>query len=138
VTAFGDAISSSYTPFTTFSANVLTRDTVVTDTMSIDRETFEKASETELSELSVTDKVLGFLAANADRAYKAREIASQTEVETGAVSTALSRLKRRKLVEHKAEYWAVVDDRERLESYDGYRRATALFNQQLGAEQKDA
>ena len=106
--------------------------------MSIDRETFEKASETELSELSVTDKVLGFLAANADRAYKAREIASQTEVETGAVSTALSRLKRRKLVEHKAEYWAVVDDRERLESYDGYRRATALFNQQLGAEQKDA
>ena len=57
--------------------------------MSIDRDTFENTSEDELDELSVPDQVLGFLAANEDRAFKAREIASQIGVDEGAVSTAL-------------------------------------------------
>ena len=102
--------------------------------MSIDRDTFENTSEDELEELSVPDQVLGFLAANEDRAFKTREIASQIGVDEGAVSTALSRLKDRELVEHKATYWAVTDDAERLEGYSGYERATALFNDQLGVE----
>lgn len=106
--------------------------------MSIDRETFENASEDELADLSVPDEVLGFLAANDDRAFKAREIASQTDIDEGAVSTALSRLKHRGLVEHKATYWAVTDDTERLERYSGYERATALFDDQLGSEDTDA
>jgi hypothetical protein len=42
------------------------------------------------------------------------------------------------LVEHKATYWAVTDDTERLERYSGYERATALFNDQLGSEEADA
>jgi Mn-dependent DtxR family transcriptional regulator len=82
--------------------------------------------------------VLGFLAANDDQAFKAREIASQIGVDEGPVSTALSRLKDRDLVEHKATYWAVTDDAERLEDYSGYERATALFNEQLGTEDKGA
>jgi Mn-dependent DtxR family transcriptional regulator len=106
--------------------------------MSIDRDTFENTSKEELAGLSVPDRVLGFLAVNEDRAYKAREIASQIGVDEGAVSTALSRLKDRRLVEHKATYWAVTDDAERLEGYSGYERATALFNDQLGAEDKEA
>jgi hypothetical protein len=106
--------------------------------MSIDRDTFENTSEDELEELSVPDQVLGFLAANEDRAFKTREIASQTGVEEGAVSTALSRLKNRDLVEHKATYWAVTDDAERLDGYSGYERATALFNDQLGSEDEEA
>jgi len=106
--------------------------------MSIDRDTFENTSEDELEELSVPDQVLGFLAANEDRAFKAREIASQIGVDEGAVSTALSRLKDRGLVEHKATYWAITDDAERLDGYSGYERATALFNDQLGAEDKDS
>ncbi|WP_394338191.1 MarR family transcriptional regulator [Halorubrum sp. Ib24] len=106
--------------------------------MSIDRDTFEKASEDELEELSVPDQVLGFLAANDDRAFKAREIASQIGLDEGAVSTALSRLKDRDLVEHKATYWAITDDTERLDGYSGYERATALFNQQLGTEDKES
>ncbi|UWG47810.1 Transcriptional regulator, contains HTH domain [Halanaeroarchaeum sp. HSR-CO] len=73
--------------------------------MSIDRNTFENTSEEELAGLSVPDQVLGFLVANDDRAFKAREIASQIGVAEGAVSTALSRLKDRSLVEHKATYW---------------------------------
>ena len=47
----------------------------------LDRKTFENASEDELEELSVPDQVLGFLAAHSDRAFKAREIASQVELE---------------------------------------------------------
>jgi hypothetical protein len=105
--------------------------------MSIDRETFENTSEEELAGLSVPDQVLGFLAAHDDRAFQAREIASQTDLEEGAVSTALTRLKQRGLVEHKATYWAVTVDKERLRSYSGYERATALFNERLGSENKD-
>ena len=107
-------------------------------TMSIDRDTFENTSEDELADLSVPDQVLGFLAANEDRAFKAREIASQIGVDEGAVSTALSRLKDRGLVEHKATYWAVTDNAERLEGYSGYERATALFNKQLGKEDNES
>ncbi len=87
--------------------------------MSIDRDTFENTSEDELEELSVPDQVLGFLAVNEDRAFKTREVASQIGVDEGAVSTALSRLKDRELVEHKATYWAVTDDVERLEGSAG-------------------
>lgn len=106
--------------------------------MSIDRETFENTSEDELEELSVPDHVLGFLAAHEDRAFKAREIASQIDIDEGAVSTALSRLKHRNLVEHKATYWAVTDDTERLGGYSGYERASKLFNEQFGAEDKES
>ena len=106
--------------------------------MSIDRDTFENTSEDELEELSIPDQVLGFLAANDDRAFKAREITSQIGIDEGAGSTALSRLKDRGLVEHKATYWAVTDDAERLDGYSGYERATALFNDQLGAEDKES
>lgn len=106
--------------------------------MSIDRDTFENTSEDELEELSIPDQVLGFLAANDDRAFKAREIASRIGIEEGAGSTALSRLKDRGLVKHKATYWAITDDAERLDGYSGYERATALFNDQLSAEDKES
>lgn len=106
--------------------------------MSIDRETFDNTDAEELAALSVPDQVLGFLGVHDDRAFKAREIASQIGVDEGAVSTALSRLKDRGLVEHKATYWAVTDDRDRLDGYSGYERSTALFNRQLGAEDTDA
>jgi len=105
--------------------------------MSIDRETFENTSEDELEELSVPDQVLGFLVAHEDRAFKAREIASQIGIDEGAVSTALSRLKNRDLVEHKATYWAVTDNTDRLDGYSGYERATNLYNERFGEEDKE-
>ena len=58
--------------------------------MSIDRDTFENTSEDKLSELSIPDRVLGFFAAHVGHAFKSREIASQIDVDEGAVSTALS------------------------------------------------
>ncbi|MFC7044800.1 MarR family transcriptional regulator [Halobacteriaceae archaeon GCM10025711] len=106
--------------------------------MPIDRDTFENANEDELEGLSVPDQVLGFLVANQGKAFKAREIASQTSLDDGAVSTALSRLKARGLVEHKATYWAVTGDESRLEGYRGYERATTLYNDQFGEEDKEA
>ena len=105
--------------------------------MSIDRETFENTSEEELEELSIPDQVLGFLGAHEDRAFKAREIAGQINLDEGAVSTALSRLKDRRLVEHKATYWAITEDADRLDGYSGYERATVLFNEQFGEEEKE-
>lgn len=106
--------------------------------MSIDRERFDNASEEELAGLSTPDRVLGFLLAHDDQAFEAREIASRTDLGGAAVSTALSRLKDRGLVEHKATYWAVTSDRDRLADYSGYERATTLFNEQLGEEDPDA
>jgi len=58
--------------------------------MSIDRDTFKNTSEDELADLSVPDQVLGYLAVNEDRAFKAREIASQIGADEGAVSTAFA------------------------------------------------
>lgn len=106
--------------------------------MSIDRETFENTTEEELGDLSVPDRVLGFLATNEDRAFEASEIASRIDIDVGAVSTALSRLKDRDLVEHKATYWAVTDDVDRRDAYSGYERATALFNEQFGDEDRES
>jgi DNA-binding IclR family transcriptional regulator len=105
--------------------------------MSINRDRFEEASEGELEELSVPDQVLGFLASNDDRAFKAREIANRTDCDAGAVSTALSRLKDRDLVEHKGSFWAITTNQERLEAYAGYERATASFNEQLDTEETE-
>ena len=73
-------------------------------TMSIDRDTFQNTNEDELADLSIPDQVLGFLAANEDRAFNTRAIASQIDVDEGAVSTALPRVKDRGLVEHKATH----------------------------------
>ena len=106
--------------------------------MFIVRDTFENKSEDELEELSVPEHVLGFLVANDDRAFKPREIASQIGVDEGAVSTALSRVKNRGLVEQQVTYWAVTDDAERLNGYSKYERATALFNDRLGAEDTES
>lgn len=106
--------------------------------MSIDRETFEQSSAEELEGLSTADRVLCFLAINDDQAFKAREITRHIGIDEGAVSTALTRLKERNLVEHKGTYWAITTDDERLNAHDGYARATALFNEVYGEEDRDA
>lgn len=126
------------TQFTTTSdITLITTNTLLTPSMAIDRDTFEQSSPEELEGLSTAERVLGFLAVNDDRAFKARELARQTDLDAGAVSTALTRLKERDLVEHKGTYWAITTDEERLEAYRGYARATALFNEQFGVEDRE-
>ncbi|MDG5817417.1 helix-turn-helix domain-containing protein [Natronococcus sp. A-GB7] len=105
--------------------------------MAIDIETFEKTPEDELRELSNPEKVLQFLIANDDQAFKATEIAERTEINRNSISTVLGRLEDRDLVRHKGEYWA-IGDRERIRSFDRYRRATERLNERYGPEDKDA
>ena len=102
--------------------------------MSIDRDRFDDADAAELAAFSATDRVLGFLETNADRAFEAPEIARRADLDRDAVTTALSRLERRDLVVNKATYWAVTDDDDRLHEHEGYERATALYNDRLGGE----
>jgi DNA-directed RNA polymerase specialized sigma24 family protein len=79
-----------------------TADEYLRSPVSIGQDTFENTSEDEIEDLS--DQVSGVLAANDDRAFKPREIAIQIGVDEGAVSTALSRLMDRALVDHKTTY----------------------------------
>ena len=104
--------------------------------MSIDRETFERSTDEELEGLSGTTHVLGFLATNEDRAFKASEVTDRTGLDPGTVSTALTRLKERDLVEHKGPYWAITGDRDRLDEHESYARATRMFNEQFGSEER--
>ena len=95
--------------------------------VTFDRETFGNATEDELTDLSIPDRVLGVFVVSEDRAFKPQETASQIGAGQGAVSTALPRLNHRNVVEHRTTYCAVAGDANRLEGYGGYERATARY-----------
>jgi hypothetical protein len=105
--------------------------------MSIDRKTFENATEEELSGRSNPERVLIFLVENADRAFKPKRIADGADVGGDVISTVLSRLEERGLVVHKGPYWAVTD-LDRLRSHGQYERVTERLNERLGREDKEA
>jgi Mn-dependent DtxR family transcriptional regulator len=68
---------------------------------------------------SVPEQVVVYLHTHRDQAFTRSEIASAIGESPNTVGTALSRLKQRQLVRHKGEYWAITDDRSRVESaYD--------------------
>jgi Mn-dependent DtxR family transcriptional regulator len=68
---------------------------------------------------SVPERVVVYLHTHRDQAFTRSEIASAIGENPNTVGTALSRLKQRQLVRHKGEYWAITDDRDRVESaYD--------------------
>lgn len=105
--------------------------------MSIDRETFENATEEELTGRSNPERVLLFLVENDDRAFKPGRIAEGADVNQEVVSTVLSRLEDRGLVKHKGPYWAAGDP-DRIRSYGEYERVTERLNERLGSEDEDA
>lgn len=106
-------------------------------TVSIDIDTFEEKTETELADMTNGERVLGFLAHNDDRAFKPAEIAEQTDVKKNSIGNVLARLEDRELVRHKGPYWAITDDEERLASFGDYLRTTAALNDRLGEEDPD-
>jgi len=70
-------------------------------------------------EPSVPEQVITYLYAHRDKAFTRSEIATGIEEDPNTVGTALSRLKRRDLVRHKGEYWAITTDLERVQdAYD--------------------
>ena len=105
--------------------------------MSIDRNTFENATEEELSGRSNPERVLLFLVENDDRAFKPKRIAEGADVSRDVISTMLSRLEKRGLVEHKGPYWA-AGDIDRVRSHGQYERVTERLNERLGREDKEA
>lgn len=101
---------------------------------TIDIDEFENADADEFEERNDTDRIVLFLDKNEGRAWKAATIAERLGLETDAVSAILSRLKERELVRHKRPYWAITDDKERLQSAYRLHRHHETADDQYGEE----
>lgn len=102
--------------------------------MPIDRERFENADN--LQEPPAGVKIVRFLRARADKAYRRREIAEAIDVNPETVGTNLTRLKARGVVAHREPYWALTDDRNRVREFLQDRSDT-VPNDGNGTESED-
>lgn len=103
--------------------------------MPIDIEQFEGSPENSLGGgPSQPERVLSFLAANSDKAFQPVEIARETDVPKNSINAVLQRLENRELVRHKGDYWAITDNRERLDSLTQYELTTRSMNDLYGEE----
>lgn len=89
-------------------------------------------------EPSVPERVLAFLDANATQAFTRSELAAAIDEDANTVGTALSRLKTRGLVRHRADYWAITDDRERVAAAYDLHAATEHLDDEDGGIDADA
>lgn len=101
--------------------------------MPIDIETFESDVDEGPTH---AERIIGFLAANDDKAFERREVADETGIDVNAVSSVLSRLKERGLVRHKPPYWAIGND-DRIEAATAFSRDLNTLNERLGVEDMD-
>ncbi len=101
---------------------------------SIDINEFDSADPDEFEGTDKTERVIEFLATHDDRAWKAATIAERTGIGADAVSSLLSRLKKRGLVRHKSPFWAITDDEQRLERARSVHAATERYDEQFGEE----
>ncbi|WP_042664197.1 helix-turn-helix domain-containing protein [Haloferax sp. ATB1] len=101
---------------------------------TIDIDEFENADADEFEERNDTEQIVLFLDDHDDRAWKAATIAERLGLDTDAVSAILSRLKERGLVRHKRPYWAITDNKERLQSAYRLHRDHKTADEQYGEE----
>jgi Mn-dependent DtxR family transcriptional regulator len=87
---------------------------------------------------SVPERVVGFLVNHDDHAFTRSEIAAAVGADPNTVGTALTRLKDRSLVRHRGEYWAITDDRERLEAAYDLHAASDRLDANDGGIEPDA
>ena len=81
------------------------------------------------------ERVVRFLARNADKAYRAAEIADATGINSNSIHPVLNRLHDRDLVRHREPYWAIGDP-ETVRNAE-LLSATALFlDEELGEEHR--
>ena len=101
---------------------------------TIDIEEFEDAEADAFEQRNDTERIVRFLDANDDRAWKAATIAAELGLDADTVSSILSRLKERGLVRHKRPYWAITDDEERLRDaytlHQHHKRADELYGEE--------
>ncbi|EMA63989.1 hypothetical protein C470_01720 [Halorubrum distributum JCM 13561] len=83
---------------------------------------------------NTTERIVLFLDENDECAWKAATITDQLDLDTDAVSAILSRLKDRELVRHKASYWTITDDEERLQAAYRLHRHHKNADGQYGEE----
>jgi len=95
---------------------------------------FENADADEFKQRNDTERIVSFLDRNDDRAWKTATVAERLGLETDAVSAILSRLKDRELVRHKRPYWAITDDKKRLQSAYRLHRHHKTADDQYGEE----
>lgn len=100
--------------------------------MPIDIRTFDTAAETELQEATNPERVLQFLAANPDQAFRRGEIAERADIDENSIGPVLDRLSQKELVRHKGIYWAITDDLERLTQAEQFQRLADRLNTRDG------
>lgn len=104
--------------------------------MSIDIEQFEETDPDTWEEPTNGERVLAFLAARNDRAWKAGEIADRVGIAQGSIGPVLVRLREQDLVRHRGSYWAITDDRDRLHDAAALHRITATLDERFGSEDR--
>ena len=103
--------------------------------MPIDIETFEDGDPERLGAArSQPERVLTFLAANADRAFRPSEIATALDIPGNSINAVLARLEDRNLVRHRGRYWAITNEPDRLASLGHYTIVTESLNATYGEE----
>ena len=86
---------------------------------------------------SVPEQVVRYLHAQRDKAFTRAEVAEAIDENPNSVGTALTRLKRRDLVRHRGEYWAITDDERRLASAYDLHTATERLDEGDGGIDPD-
>jgi len=106
--------------------------------MPIDIDHFDTAPEDDLrgSEPTNAEIILDFLATNADKAFKPKEIHERTGVARGSVGAVLSQLEDQGYVRHRGEYWAIADV-EDIDVTLNSMAATRAANDSLGPEDSE-
>lgn len=87
------------------------------------------------SEPTNAERVLGFLARNRDKAYRAVEIADATGVDGNSIHPVLNRLEERGLVRHRQPYWA-IGDLEAARDAVTFHSTTEFLDDTLGPEER--
>ena len=81
------------------------------------------------------ERVLRFLARNADKAYKAVEIADATDINHNSIHPVLNRLHDRDLVRHREPYWA-IGDADTVRNAAMISDTAAFLDEKLGEERR--
>ena len=101
--------------------------------MAIDIEEFDTTDEAELGSRTNAERVLAFLARNADKAFRQVEIADGADLKRGSIGPVLSRLEERGLVRHKGAYWAIGEP-ERLREAGELSSTLQFLDERFGTE----
>ncbi|ELY91769.1 hypothetical protein C483_09529 [Natrialba hulunbeirensis JCM 10989] len=82
-------------------------------------------------------RVLRFLIENRNKAFRAAEIAEETDVNVNSIQPVLNRLRSRELVRHKEPYWA-IGDIERIQEAAVFHSTAEFLDEELGSESREA